>query len=44
VELDYRNEDVRVWGRCSPPLAGELEAAAARWRDTLRETAADRDL
>jgi GTP-binding protein HflX len=43
VELDYRNSDVRVKGRVSPPLAGELEAVAARYRESLREgdTAAD---
>jgi GTP-binding protein HflX len=34
VELDYRSSDVRVRGRVSPPLAGELEAVAARWRES----------
>jgi GTPase len=33
VELDYRPTDVRVHGRVSPPLAGELEVVAARWRE-----------
>jgi GTP-binding protein HflX len=33
IELDYRPSDVRVRGRVSPPLAGELEAVAARWRE-----------
>jgi GTP-binding protein HflX len=36
VELDYRPVDVRVIGRVSPPLAGELEAVAAKWRESLR--------
>jgi GTP-binding protein HflX len=36
VELDYRSSDVRVRGRISPPLAGELETAAARWREAGR--------
>ena len=33
VELDYGGTDVRVRGRISPILAGEIEAAARRWRD-----------
>jgi GTP-binding protein HflX len=37
VDLDYRERDVAVRGRVAPALAGELEAAAARWRATLRE-------
>ncbi len=36
VDLDYREGDVRVRGRVSPPLAGELEAVASRWTETLR--------
>ena len=36
VELDYRPSDVRVRGRISPPLAGELETVAARWREASR--------
>jgi hypothetical protein len=39
VELDYRPTDVRVWGRVSPPLAGELEAVSARWLESLRAAA-----
>jgi GTPase len=35
VELDYRPSDVHVKGRVSPPLAGELEATAERWRESL---------
>ena len=31
IELEYRERDVRVRGRVAPSLAGELEAAAARW-------------
>ena len=37
VDLEYRERDVRVSGRMSPALAGELEAVAERWADTLRE-------
>jgi GTP-binding protein HflX len=37
VELEYRERDVRVRGRMAPSLAGELEAVAGRWRETLRE-------
>jgi GTP-binding protein HflX len=36
VELDYRSFDVRVTGRVSPALAGELEAVAARYREALQ--------
>jgi GTP-binding protein HflX len=36
VELDYRSTDVRVTGRVSPALAGELEAVASRWRESRR--------
>jgi GTP-binding protein HflX len=36
VELDYGDRDVRVRGRIAPTLAGELEAVAARWSDSLR--------
>lgn len=35
VDLDYRATDVRVRGRVSPPLAGELQAAAERWRQAV---------
>jgi GTP-binding protein HflX len=37
IELDYGERDVRVRGRVAPSLAGELEAAAARWATDLRE-------
>jgi GTP-binding protein HflX len=37
VELDYGDRDVRVRGRVAPSLAGELEASAGRWRETLRD-------
>ncbi len=37
IELEYRDRDVRVRGRVGPSLAGELNAAAARWAETLRE-------
>ncbi len=39
VELDYRERDVRVRGRMAPSLAGELEAVARRWRETLGDAA-----
>jgi GTP-binding protein HflX len=32
VDLSYRGRDVRVRGRITPSLAGELKAAAAAWR------------
>ncbi len=35
VELDYRARDVRVRGRISPALAGELQAAGDRWAAAL---------
>jgi GTP-binding protein HflX len=35
VDLEYRDRDVRVRGRMSPGLAGELRSAAARWAETL---------
>lgn len=41
VELEYRERDVRVFGRVAPALAGELEAAADRWRASLDETGAE---
>jgi GTP-binding protein HflX len=37
VEVSYRPSDVRVKGKVSPVLAGELEAAASRYRESLRE-------
>ena len=40
IELEYRDRDVRVRGRVTPALAGELGAAAARWQETLREAPA----
>ena len=39
VELIYRSTDVRVTGRVSPPLAAELEAVAARWRESRGQDA-----
>jgi GTP-binding protein HflX len=36
VELEYGERDVRVRGRIAPSLAGELEAVAARWSESLR--------
>ena len=44
IDLEYGERDVRVWGRVSPPLAGELEAVAARWAATERgDTAVESD-
>jgi GTP-binding protein HflX len=42
IELDYRAGDVRVHGRMAPSLAGEVEAAAARWAEGLAASAAPR--
>ena len=39
IELEYGERDVRVRGRVSPPLAGELNAAAARWAAASLEDA-----
>jgi GTP-binding protein HflX len=36
VALDYGDRDVRVHGRAAPSLAGELQAVAAGWSETLR--------
>ncbi len=41
VDLSYRASDVRVKGRVSPPLAGELEAVAASYRQSLRDGLGD---
>jgi GTP-binding protein HflX len=35
IDIDYRERDVRIHGRVAPSLAGELEAAAARWADAM---------
>ena len=40
VELEYREQDVRVAGRIAPALAGELRAVARGWSETLREAPA----
>jgi len=37
IELEYRDRDVRVRGRVTPALEGELRTAAARWAETLEE-------
>ncbi|MGZ3641683.1 MAG: GTPase HflX [Candidatus Limnocylindrales bacterium] len=39
VEVSYRARDVRVRGRVAPSLAGELRAAAERWRAAARRDA-----
>jgi GTP-binding protein HflX len=35
VELDYGERDVRVTGRITPALAGELESVSARWAESV---------
>jgi GTP-binding protein HflX len=35
VDVEYRERDVRVYGRVAPSLAGELEAVASRWAEEL---------
>jgi len=40
VELEYRERDVRVFGRMAPSLAGELRSVADRWADSLAEEGA----
>jgi GTP-binding protein HflX len=35
VDLEYRERDVLVTGRVAPALAGELEAVATDWADSL---------
>jgi 50S ribosomal subunit-associated GTPase HflX len=41
VELEYGERDVRVHGRAATSLAGELEAVAGKWRETLDADAAE---
>jgi GTP-binding protein HflX len=36
VEFEYRDEDVRVWGRVPPAMAGDLHTEAAAWERALR--------
>jgi GTP-binding protein HflX len=36
VDFEYRDRDVRVRGRVSPAVAGELESAGLAWRRALR--------
>jgi GTP-binding protein HflX len=35
VDVEYRERDVRIAGRVAPALAGELEAASARWAEVI---------
>jgi GTP-binding protein HflX len=35
IELEYLPTEVRVRGRVSPPLAGELQAVADRWHESI---------
>ena len=39
VDLEYGERDVRVRGRITPSLAGELRAVAARWDESLADGA-----
>jgi len=36
VDISYRGRDVRIKGRVTPALAGELRAAAEQWRNAAR--------
>ena len=36
VEFDYRDEDVRIYGRVPPSLAGDLHSAGEAWERALR--------
>jgi GTP-binding protein HflX len=36
VDISYRGRDVRIKGRVTPALAGELRAAAEQWRSAAR--------
>ena len=40
VDLEYGEREVRVVGRVSPGLAGELRAVAGRWAESLAEGSA----
>jgi 50S ribosomal subunit-associated GTPase HflX len=42
VDIEYRERDVAIRGRVAPSLAGELEAAAARWADAMDGSGSDR--
>jgi GTPase len=35
VDIEYRERDVRIRGRVAPALAGELEAVARQWAETV---------
>jgi GTP-binding protein HflX len=37
IDVDYREDEVRISGRVVPSLAGELRAAAARWDAAKQE-------
>ena len=39
VDVEYRERDVRVRGRMTPSLAGEVDAVSRRWAATLAEEA-----
>ncbi len=38
VDIEYREQDVRVRGRVAPALAGELEAVARQWAEAVDES------
>jgi len=37
VELEYGEREVGIVGRVAPALAGELEAASARWAQAMAD-------
>ena len=41
VDFDYRDEDVRVYGRVPPSIAGDLDEAAATWQRALKSRQQD---
>lgn len=38
VRFEYRDRDVRIWGRVPPTLLGELRTAASQWERALRSS------
>lgn len=38
VRFEYRDRDVRIWGRVPPTLLGDLRAAAWEWERALRSS------
>ena len=44
VDIEYRERDVRIVGRVAPALAGELEAASARWSEAIDDRGPERGM